>query len=167
MASKDSLSRFPDQVAASSKRAGPSYRRAKDRCAVAGPLPTDLESLVETRFPAEEVTVFRADPESVAEAVAGVSLLPVYRLESGGPPAVPTGRVFVVFSEDVRANDMEAQIGKAGYTIDSIPGYAPHSAWLRARSGRTSDALRSLFQLARVDGVQNVEPQMVTQRHYR
>jgi hypothetical protein len=42
-----------------------------------------------------------------------------------------------------------------------VLSYAPHTAWVRATSGRTADALGHLDALGELPGVEHVEPQMI------
>jgi hypothetical protein len=81
--------------------------------------------------------------------------------------AVPTGRVFIRFADDIKAGDREAEIRAAGYEVDQQVDYAPNAAWLRARSGSIADALKGIDALRKVTGVENVEPQMLMQASYR
>ena len=92
---------------------------------------------------------------------------PVYVLDPGGTPAVPTGLVFVRFKDGVKPDERERDIEKAGYEIDQTLDYAPEAAWLRAKSGEISDALHGLDDLRKITDVENVEPQMLMRRSNR
>jgi hypothetical protein len=81
--------------------------------------------------------------------------------------AVPTGRVFVRFRESVVAADRIAAIRSAGFSVTELVPYAPQAAWLLPMSQRVVDALIGLEALARLTDVENVEPQMLMERHYR
>ena len=87
---------------------------------------------------------------------------PVYRRVPGGGIAVPTGRVLVRFAEGDSPEHHREGIVEAGYEIDQVLAYAPHAAWVRARSGRIPDALARLPSLEALPGVEHVEPQMVS-----
>ncbi len=87
-------------------------------------------------------------------------LAPVYQ-GPGGDLAVATGAVFVRFSQGVFARDREADLRAGGYRIVQVPGYAPNSAWVEAVSGSAADALHGLEGLARLRGVEHVEPQVL------
>jgi hypothetical protein len=106
-----------------------------------------------------EVTVRRADRRSAGPGRVG----PVYRAGAGGPIAVPTGRVFVRFTEGVRAEGMRGQLADAGFPLESVPSYAPDTAWVRPASGQVVDALRGLDALRRIADVADVEPQFVSE----
>ena len=89
---------------------------------------------------------------------------PVYVLQPGGTPAVPTGLVFVRFKEGVKPNERTKDIEKAGYEIEQALDYAPEAAWLRAKSGDVADALRGIDKLTKITDVETVEPQMLMRR---
>lgn len=88
------------------------------------------------------------------------SISPVYTLSSGSL-AVPTGLVFIRFAENVNVDSQQAAINQSGYEISQVLGYAPHAAWLTAKSGKVSDALLGIARLASLSHVENVEPQML------
>ena len=104
------------------------------------------------------IAVFEGSPGEARGEVG-----PVYALGPGGTPAVPTGRVFVRFKEGTKAEDQRKEIKQAGYEIEEVPAYAPHSAWVRALSGEIDDALKGIEGLEKLPDVENVEPQMLTQ----
>lgn len=82
-----------------------------------------------------------------------------YRAGPGGAVAVPTGRVFVRFSEGTDPETRTAEIECAGFALESVPAYAPHAAWVRPASGETADALNGFGRLRDLPGVERVEPQ--------
>jgi hypothetical protein len=94
---------------------------------------------------------------SSREAAGG----PVYRRRPSGDLVVPTGRVLVRFGPGQRVEEHRSELSAAGYTIDAVLSYAPHTAWVRATSGRTADALGHLDALGELPGVEHVEPQMI------
>ena len=63
--------------------------------------------------------------------------------------------------------ERRAEIEAAGYEMAQALDYAPHAAWVRARSGRIADALNGLRRLEAIPDVENVEPQMLTPRAAR
>lgn len=77
----------------------------------------------------------------------------------------PTGKVWVRFAEGTDARDRAADLAAAGFTIDSIPGYAPHGAFVTA--GNAAAALNGLEKLRALDGVEHVEPQVVQEASRR
>jgi hypothetical protein len=105
------------------------------------------------------IRVLRAGAESHASDQVG----PVYRAGPHGPIAAPTGRVFLRFREGTDVERKRDEIEAAGFTLESVPGYAPHAAWLRPTSGRVADALVDLDRLRRLPDVEHVEPQLVTE----
>jgi hypothetical protein len=104
------------------------------------------------------------DPDAGPAAVRPVgdaSGGPVYRRRPSGDVVVPTGRVLVRLRSGDTVGAHRAALEKAGYTIESVPSYAPNAAWVRAASGRTADALGQLDALHRLPGVEHIEPQMI------
>jgi hypothetical protein len=89
---------------------------------------------------------------------------PVYALGPEGPLAVPSGTVLVRFAEGIKATTREDELARAGYAVAREMPYAPHAVIVHAKSGRTADALANLERLENVQGVVNVEPQMISER---
>jgi hypothetical protein len=112
------------------------------------------------------IEVFRGNPDRRQRSLPG-RIGPVYALQPGGRPAVPTGRVFIRFKEGTAVEDRLREIAEAGYEIADRISYAPHAAWLRARSADIADALAGIEALEEIADVENVEPQMLTQRASR
>lgn len=113
----------------------------------------------------EAIAIFRGTPRRTLPSDSSTS--PVYTLQSGSTLAIPTGKVFVRLAESVPIESRQDAIAAAGYEIVDRPAYAPHAAWVQARSGNIADALRQLSQLTAIPDVENVEPQMLTQRALR
>ena len=107
-----------------------------------------------------KIAVYRGAPDKAA-AEAPEELGPVYTLQPGGSPAVPTGLVFIRLRDGVPIAASEAEITNAGYEIAERVEYAPNAAWLRARSGDIADALKGIERLTSIPDVENVEPQML------
>jgi hypothetical protein len=93
--------------------------------------------------------------------------LPVYELVPLGSRAVATGRIFVRFAEQSRAEDAREALQHAGYQVEKIPPWATHTCWVRAESGNVAAALQGLPTLAKLPGIENVEPQMLMPRVHR
>ncbi|HAZ43592.1 MAG TPA: hypothetical protein DDW76_16925, partial [Cyanobacteria bacterium UBA11369] len=68
--------------------------------------------------------------------------------------------VFIRFAEKVDVESHREAIEQAGYQIAQTLSYAPHAAWVRAQSGKISDALTGISKLEAIPNVENVEPQM-------
>ena len=115
----------------------------------------------------DNIEVFRVEADERKQVASPNKVGPVYALQPGGAPAVPTGRVFIRFKEGVAVKDRLQEIEQAGYEIAQSIEYAPHAAWLRARSGEIADALTNFQTLERITDVENVEPQMLMQRTKR
>ncbi|OYD88550.1 hypothetical protein CDG77_23105 [Nostoc sp. 'Peltigera membranacea cyanobiont' 213] len=95
------------------------------------------------------------------------TLTPIYTVQPNGSLAVPTGLVFIRFAEGVDAESQRELINRAGYEITQSLNYAPHTAWLRARSGNIADAIAGIPQLEAIPKVENIEPQMLMERGLR
>jgi hypothetical protein len=91
----------------------------------------------------------------------------VYRLGEHGSLAVATGAVLVRFRPGVAAVRRAAALSRAGFAIEQVLGFAPHCAWVRAASGRATDALADLDRLRELRDVEAVEPQLLMERHGR
>ena len=102
-------------------------------------------------------------PAGEAPAARGVVLGPVYRRRGGGGLVVPTGIALVRFGEGDRAERHREKLAAAGYEIEQALPYAPHAASVRAHSAEITDALRGLVQLEQLPGVNNVEPQLLSE----
>ncbi|MGH7960233.1 MAG: hypothetical protein ACRERD_00210, partial [Candidatus Binatia bacterium] len=105
--------------------------------------------------------VFREEVGEHKRVVSSGKVGPVYALHPSGTPAVPTGQVFIRFQEGVTVEARRQEIEQAGYEIAQSIAYAPHAAWLQARSGEIAAALTGIPTLEKIAGVENVEPQML------
>ena len=92
---------------------------------------------------------------------------PLYSLTPGGSPSFPSGDVMIRFGEGIEAAIRQAEIETAGYRIERILPYAVQAAIVRAASGLLSDTLGGVARLAKIPGVENVEPQMISARAKR
>ena len=106
-------------------------------------------------LPGEDLAVYSGPPPAGTE----LELRPVYAFSAEELPAVPTGRVFVQSS---KAGDLAQRVARLGYRIESVPQYAPHAAWLVAADGAVATALRNVEALIALDGIDSVEPQMLS-----
>jgi hypothetical protein len=139
------------------------YARDDELVAAHGAPPSGGEGAPISTLEGGSITVWRA-----GEAPGPADRLgPVYRAGPGGPLAVPTGRIFVRFAEGERAEDRRDALAAAGYALESSPGFAPHTAWVRPASGRVADALGDLARLRELAGVEHVEPQLIAESHRR
>lgn len=92
---------------------------------------------------------------------------PVYSAGPAGPLAVPTGRVLVRLTADLRPAQRQHEFQALGFEIERVLPYAPHTAWLRRVDGDVEAALIGLKALARVPGAEHVEPQLLLERAFR
>jgi hypothetical protein len=167
MSHKDYFSKYPRQIRANMASSAPLYVRKAGHYAVhqrPPELPAPEAALL---LDDGAIAVFQGEPDEAAEASQAGGLSPVYGLQPSDLPAVPTGRIFVRFAEGVKAESRRQEIDRAGYELVESLSYAPHAAWLRARSGDIADALAGISQLEQLPDVENVEPQMLQERVQR
>lgn len=150
------LALAPAKLLHSTQRGDIAYALARDVVATHGPI-TDSDAL---RHDARSVTI---TPARDVPAGAGVVVGPVYRREAGGGLVIPTGAVLVRFADGDRAEQHRDAVAAAGFEIERVTAYAPQAAWVRARSAEIVDALRGLMRLAQLPGVDNVEPQLLSE----
>jgi hypothetical protein len=72
------------------------------------------------------------------------------------PRGTATGRIFVRFTEGTDAAEREPALRVAGFTLESVPSYAPHAAWVRPTTGTIED-------LRLLPDVEHAEPQYVSE----
>ena len=162
MSRKNDFSDFPERVSAGTGRGW--YVRERGRYAVEQGEGEQEASGAEVTFAREGIAVFRGEPDEGADAA---NPTPVYRLQPAGPPAVPTGKIFLRFKEGVEAASRRAEVERAGYEIIETPPYAPSGAWVRASGGDVARSLSDIKALDKLADVENVEPQMLVERAQR
>lgn len=171
---QESLAAYPQQMIFGSESTPQVYLQKPGYYAVHyAPPPTDRARITQIDtteavavMEEESIAVFSGTPAD-RNLPAAAAISPVYALQPNGSFAVPTGRVFVRFAETVSVESCQAAIQAAGYEIGEHLPYAPHAAWLQARSGNIADALDNISQLMILPDVENVEPQMLMQRSLR
>ncbi|MGH1392456.1 MAG: hypothetical protein ACRAVC_00260 [Trichormus sp.] len=157
----DYFSEYPQQIS-TSKDGTVSYSRQPGYYAVHYKQSNTVPSTAILVLNEGKIAVFAGEPNlEMTEMIS-----PVYTLE-GGSFAVPTGLVFIRFTEAIKVESQTAAIDQAGYEVAQTLVYAPHAAWLRAKSGKISDALQRITQLEAIPNVENVEPQMLMARQQR
>jgi len=107
-------------------------------------------------FPDTRIAVFAGSPDG---------RMPVYASEPGGGLAVPTGTVWVRFAAGVDAQSRAEDLRRAGFTLERSPKYAPNAAFVSA--AEPGYALTHLDDLRSLEGVELVEPQMLSQASSR
>lgn len=75
--------------------------------------------------------------------------------------AIPTGLIFVRLVNGISFDNLTNHFHRAGYDIAKTLAYAPNAGWLRQTSDSISKSLTGLNKLAKISGVENVEPQML------
>ncbi len=150
---------FPRSLPGRIPGPAPVWQRCDDRFACRGAAPADATRLLTIEDGDESWTICAGAPVGDDEVVA------VYARAGGGALAVPTGRLWVRFAEDDRAESHRATLARSGLEIVSIPPWAEHAAWVRARADSLSESLRrgidAAADLAAAHGASLVEPQML------
>lgn len=152
---------FPARIAVSLPRPQGWWQRQSGFLAVHGAGAAALAMDARAVMQDGAIAIVRDDARAHALVTPGTTLSPVYARASGGRLAVPSGLVFVRLRQGTLAEARRAELERAGYGIDSIPAHAPQSAWLRSLSGDVAMSLGGMEALAALEGVENVEPQMI------
>jgi hypothetical protein len=167
---KDYFSEYPEQICIGSDadaglrlRTPVSYTRKPGYYAIHYNQPKTLASGAILQLNDGAIAVFLGEPNQSEQGL----LSPIYTLEPNGSFAVPTGLVFIRFAEGVDVDLQREVINRAGYEVAQSLSYAPHTAWLRAKSGKIVDAIAGISQLEAIAKVENVEPQMLMERGLR
>ena len=160
------FSEFPERIRASSERPHLLYLRLPGHYAIHGPLPAHLVPSVLLHLD-QSIAVCRGTPDPQLMQDKSLAITAVYSLEPNGPPAVPSGLVFLRFREAIKAEEQHQTLASIGYTMTDIPPYAPHTAWVRHKSRDIAAALTNLPSLETLSDVVNLEPQMLTKRALR
>lgn len=91
---------------------------------------------------------------------------PVYGSDDGHL-AVPTGKVSVRFADGTDARSRADDLKRAGFRIESVPRFAPHTAWVSTEDDDIVRALCGVARLATLRDVVHVEPQLLLPRAAR
>ncbi|MFQ5846048.1 MAG: hypothetical protein ACE5IQ_00065 [Candidatus Methylomirabilales bacterium] len=164
MPKENLFSKYPHRVRASTEQTEVWYVRLSGYYAVHGPVPASGAGSVVVLLDGGRIAVCRGKPGRRRKGSESVRVSPVYGLGPNGPPAVPTGLVFVRFREEVRIEERRGALEEAGYTVRHILSYAPHAAWVQARFGGIAEALTGIAHLEALPDVVSVEPQLLTER---
>ena len=151
--------RCPDFIDVDDEHRSVRLRKRSDCYAMRGRFAEAQAVEVEMRLPGEDISILRGSPPS--DLLPDVELLPVYATSDTTSPAVATERLFLRLRDDVAIESLRGDIDMLGFDIDATPAYAPHTAWLRPKSGRVVDALSKLESLRALPGAARVEPQLL------
>jgi hypothetical protein len=165
MLSRDPLAAFPERIRQSTQNPNIVYVRTSGLYAVQGGAVRSMAvdtPLVALTAETGEIRVYRGKPLAT-RSLGTMPVTAVYSPQASSAIAVPTGRVFVRFVDAVEAITREKELLGAGYRIVETLSYAPNAAWLTCEGG-TLAALRGLEKIEQLSGVENVEPQFVSQR---
>lgn len=112
----------------------------------------------------DSIAICRGLPSSLANHPVPLTITPVYLVTPHGPLAVPTGRIFIRCSPDLRLEDRRADLATGGYDLTEIPSYAPHTGWVQSSTGDMASSLKNFEQLKTIPGIVHVEPQLLMPR---
>ncbi|MEH1786569.1 hypothetical protein [Nostoc sp.] len=160
---KDSFSEYPQQIRVGSGHTAVSYTRKSGYYAIHYNQPSTVPAGAILQLNNGEIAVFSGEPNQSEKGI----LSPIYTLEANASLVVPTGLVFIRFAEGVDVESQREVINQAGYEVAQSFSYAPHAAWLRAKSGNIVDAIAGISQLEAIANVENIEPQMLMERGLR
>jgi hypothetical protein len=164
---KDRLERFPAEIAVGGPESAGRWLRDPALFAWRGELPPGLAAAAEGGIAGEGISFARAPADLSAPESALEAVLAAYRAGESGPVAVPSGEILVRFGRGVRAEERGEDLAEAGYELSQVLAYAPHAAWVKARSGDPAEALEGLARLMSLAGVEHVEPQMLSGRAWK
>ena len=166
MTVEELVARFPAEVAVGTDKPG-RYLRLADHFALHGEPAGAVAAEAIERLEAEGITLWRGGSDLAAKDLEPAAVSAVYSTVAGSPLAAPTGQVFAQLEKGLRAEDYAADFHSAGYEIVRTIVYAPHAAWLGARTGDAALALRLIPELEALPRVASVEPQMLMSRALR
>ena len=157
----DRFSEYPQRVHASTQRPGTVYVRKPGYYAEHDRQPDSSAPGAELTLSDGAIAVFHGEPDEEGLLLRADALSPVYELQPGGSPFVPTGLVFIRFLGGTDVDSRREDIEQTGYEVAHTLPYASNAAWLRAKSRRIADALTGIPKLEALSGIENVEPQML------
>lgn len=114
-------------------------------------------------LPDEAIAVVAASPAAIDRPLPE-GCRPAYAFSDAESPAIPTGRIFIQRAPTL---DLADSLQPLGYDVESVPGYAPHAAWIVASDGSIASALSGLEKLFAAAGIDSVEPQMLRAAAFR
>ena len=167
---QDSFPDYPRDIQSRTPLRRTEYRLSPDHYAVqgAGDVSPAREGVVAILNDGDHtIEVFRGSLAEPRRGTVKGEVRPVYTLQPGGLPAVPTGQVFISFKDGMTASERRPEIERAGYVIVRSLDYAPQAAWLKARTGKIEDALSGLGALELIADLVTIEPQMLIQKSSR
>jgi hypothetical protein len=167
---QDSFPDYPRDIQSRTPQRRTEYRLSPDFYAVqdSGEVSQAREDVVAILNDGDHtIEVFRGSLAEPRRGAVKGRVRPVYTLQPGLLPAVPTGQVFISFKDGIAASERRTEIERAGYVIVRILDYAPQAVWLKARTGKIEDALNGLAALEEIADLVTIEPQMLIQKSSR
>ncbi len=162
---KKVLEKFPEKVPQGSGSDAGMYRVAQNMYAAAGPLTEAMKGDRVATLEHEQIHVLRLPAENMElDFPKGGNVTAVYTLNRNGTFFIPTGRLFVRLEKNKKLQDLARRLAALQFRIVDIPAYAPHAGWIAHESGEPGRALAELDSVRNLEGVENVEPQMLSAR---
>ena len=158
---KELFSNYPKTIKASMQHAENYYVLQAGLYAVQGDIPQPCKAAIIVTIEEGRVVICKGTPDALPPSVDRNTITPVYALESGGPLAVPTGRILVRFTDNVTAVSRKEAFQRIGYIIDQELSFVPEALWVKSTNGDIAFALNNVAQLEAQPNVENVEPQML------
>lgn len=156
---------FPKSVKHSLEHPDVIYERADNLYAVRRSQTTPMQATPVVSLDADggaSFLIYRGMPDQYSSA-ADMSI-PVYTLSRGNNLAVPTGRVFIRFSEGIEIASRQAELKRVGYRLAQTLAYASNAGWLEAEDMTTLTALKNIGKLGQLADIANIEPQFLSAR---
>lgn len=160
---KNQLSTFPRNVSFAKDGNKVQYHQQLTRaCVATGESGTLHDALtIVAEIDANRVIV-ESTTTTVSDLIESGKAMPAYNYEGGPVSFVPTGRVFIRVGSTSDIRDFESDIADVGFEIEEPHPKFDFAAWVIASSGHKSEALRQCEALGEIDGVENVEPEMLS-----
>lgn len=118
--------------------------------------------------PPRELHASNAPETGVLELVGlGSDGSVAYRAKESGTSVKATGRIHVRCADADAADEAQAAWEQLGFEVVQRPSWAPETAWIARRDGDSGRALSSLETLAELEGVVQVEPELLLERAKR
>ena len=152
---------YPELIKYNSSTPNRIYARVPDEVFIVGHVPPGVSVVTRIRGSEGEFSVCRDHDGTLASKLGSSKIGPIYAIEPNGPPAVPTGLIFVRFEGEFRPKFWRKRLAEAGYkVVRELPGVI----CVGAISGHVPDALQGIARLESLPDVANVEPQMLMER---
>lgn len=161
---ENEIDRFPGTITQRAGARALTLARSSELCALRVPLPRDDQVHRVGELTGDDGARFVLCRLDEGARRAGAGAIAIYTDQATHRVVVPTGRVFVRFRDGMDAAAQGAAFARAGYRLVRALDYAANAAWVEALDGDAASALGGLARLAALEGVENVEPQLLEAR---